>query len=112
MLTTTLTRVSTQDRMDVAATLVDQAAGVLLEDEDPHGRQLMTAHRAATVVALLEEAGAQLRGSGAADARSVPELVEEAVLALDEISPEDRPVKLLPARAELGVLLLEVGSQS
>lgn len=112
MLTITLTRVSTQDRMDAAAALIDAAAGVLLMDEDPDGPQLMTAHRATMVVALLGQAGAQLRPIPLTDPRSAAELVEEAVLELDAISPEERPTRLLPAWGELGVLLMEVGSQS
>lgn len=98
-----------QERMDEAVALIDDAISQLLDPEHPDAdNRLFPAVRARTVRTLLEEAGGWL-GPPTRTSRSVEELVQGAATALDDIDPAERPTRLLPARAELAILLLEVG---
>lgn len=101
---------SAQERMDEAVALVDDAISQLLDPEHPDAdNRLFPAVRARTVRTMLEEAGAWL-GPPTRTNRSVEELVQRAATVLDDIDPAERPTRLLPARGELTILLLEVGT--
>lgn len=98
--------------MDEALTLVADAVSQLAGEAGDGADDLMfTAQRGMTVRHLLEQAGARL-GPPPEIEGTVSELIQRAAAALDEISADQRPTRLLPARAELSVLLFEVGSSS
>lgn len=105
---TTVLDMEVQQRMDEAIALVDGAIALLLGDTGPDADNLMFATgRGFTVRHLLEKAGAQLREPSEFES-SAAGLLQRAADVLDAIPADQRPTRLLPARAELSVLLVEV----
>ena len=92
--------------------LVEAAERMALRDaaEDSTGQLMFTARQLLDVQTLLEEALGQETApppsTGDLEAGGVQELLAQAGAVLDAIAPEDRPARLLPARAELATALL------
>lgn len=108
---TTLTQVRTQDLLDEALALLEAVVDELDRGAVDDDALLFAAGRASDVVTLLEEAGASSRDLQT-DLAPPSVLVGRAIEVLDRIDPAERPPRLLPARAELGVLALEVTGRS